>query len=75
MLDHCYGTEDATNLHLEISYAEADERAEIALSCDGADYNPFDQEDDGLGITILKKMAIQLDYRRERTRSYITIKM
>ena len=45
-----------------VSYAEADRTTGILLSCAGKAYNPFDQPDDGLGVTILKKMARKIEY-------------
>lgn len=35
-------------------------------------YNPFEQAEDGLGVTILKNMAKQIDCRREGDRNRIT---
>ena len=62
-------------LHLDVSYAEADKTTGIFLSCAGEAYNPFDQTDDGLGVTILKKMARQIDYARENGMNRITISL
>ncbi len=75
MLSQCYGKDETVDMQLEISYAEADEVTEIDFSCDGLGYDPFDQEDDGLGVTILKKMAAHLDYRREDGRNHISIRL
>lgn len=37
----------------------------ITLPRGDAAYDPFGQDDTGLGVTILKKMARRLDYRLE----------
>ena len=37
--------------------------SQITLSCGCAAYNPFEQVEDGLGVTIQKKMTKRLDYR------------
>ena len=60
-------------MKLDISFAEADHASEIDLSCHGADYNPFEQDENGLGVTILKRMAKRLDCRREGGRTQIAI--
>ncbi|MBQ7488094.1 MAG: hypothetical protein IJT77_11435, partial [Clostridia bacterium] len=73
MLNHCYGSVGATDMKLDISYAEADHTVQIGLSCGGAAYNPFVQEEDGLGVTILKNMAKRLDYHLEVGRNVINI--
>ena len=75
LLDRCYGGEDPADIRLDISYAESDRSTEIRLSCGGKPHNPFGQDDDGLGVTILKKMAKQLDYRRDGNRSLIGIRL
>jgi len=75
MLSHCYNAGEAVDMHIEVSYAEADRAAEILLSCGGAEYDPFTAGDDGLGVTILKKMAKQLDYSRENGCSLIKIRL
>lgn len=75
MLSHCYPEENRMELTLEISYSEVDQAAEIELLCGGLEYNPFDQEDDGLGMTILKKMAEKIEYSRPKERNRIRIKL
>ena len=75
MLAHCYGADDPIDMKLEISHAEADQTTEIILSCNGAAYNPFGQDDDGLGVTILKNISIHLDYTMKDKRNYITIRL
>ncbi len=62
-------------MQLEVAYAEADQTAEITLTCTGAAYDPFAQEDAGLGVTILKKMAKYLDYTRKEGRNHIRINL
>ena len=73
LLAHCYPTGDEVDLKLSVSHAESDGSTRIDLSCGGAAYNPFEQEEDGLGVTILKKMAKKIDCRREAGRSCISI--
>ena len=75
LMDHCFPGDSGVDLKLEVSYAEADRATEINLSCGGADYNPFEQPEDGLGVTILKKMALQIDCRREGGRTHIAIRL
>ena len=73
LLEHCYPTGDAVDLRLDVSYAEADRTTRISLSCGGQEYNPFEQAESGLGVTILRKMAKQIDYRRENGRNQIEV--
>ena len=75
LLDHCYPGQDAVEMSLEVSYAEADRTTEILLNCGGAAYNPFEQAEDGLGVTILKRMAKRIDYRTERGKNRILIRL
>ncbi len=73
LLSNCYPTEKDVDMKLDISYAETVQAVRIHLSCGGADYNPFAQREDGLGVTILKHMAAELDYSRENGRNVIRI--
>ena len=74
LLDHAYAPGNAmVYLHLDVSYAEADGTTGIHLNCAGEAYNPFEQTEDGLGVTILKKMAKKIDYRRENGLNRISI--
>ncbi len=73
MIDHCYPGSETADLKLSIAYTETDRSTEINLDCGGAEYNPLNQQDDGLSVTILKKMAQKLEYRREDGRNQIHI--
>ena len=73
MLAHCYPGDGSVEMQLEVSYAETDRTAEIMLSCDGRAYDPFSQEDDGLGVTIMKRMGRMSKYLRENNRNKITV--
>ena len=64
MMEHSYPKDVEPEMKLAVSFAESDQKSKIQLECGGAQYNPFDQETDGLGVTILKNMAKQLDYKR-----------
>ena len=75
LLDHCYPAGDAVDIRLSVSHAESDGATRIALDCGGAPYNPFEQGDDGIGVTILKNMATRLDYRLEGGRNTIDISL
>ncbi len=75
LLNHCYSEGEGADLKLSVSYVETDGTARISLSCGGAAYNPFGQDDDGLGVTILRNMATQLDYRLEDGRNVIGISL
>ena len=73
MFAQCYPADGQVEMHLDISYTEADQTTEITLTSGGREYNPFEQEDDGLGVTILKQMAKQIACKRDGSRSIIMI--
>ena len=73
LLDRCYPNRDDVDLKLTVTHAEADGTTKIALSCGGAAFNPFEQEEEVLGVTILKSMAKELDYRHTNDRNLISI--
>ena len=75
MLSHCYSENDSIEMKLNISYAESDHATEISLSCGGKAFNPFEQEEDGLGVTILKKMAKSIDCHTENGVNRMIIKL
>ena len=75
MLAHCYGEDGPVDMQFEVSYAELDQTTEITLDCGGAEYDPFRQDEDGLGVTILKHMASSLDYTRKGKRNLIIINL
>ena len=75
LLDRCYPNRDDVDLKLTVSHAEADGATKIALSCGGAAFNPFEQDEEGLGVTILKNMATKLDYRHTDGRNQINIEL
>ena len=73
MLQHCFPDEAAVIIHLDITYAEADKTVEIQMLCGGKQYNPFEQDEDGLGVTILKRMAKKLDFQYKKAFNQINI--
>ena len=75
MLDHCYSANDVVSMKLDVSYAEANHSTNISIACGGRPFNPFEQDDDGLGVTILKKMAFRMDYQWENGTNLISIRL
>jgi len=73
LLAHCYPDREEVDMKLDVSYAEADRSTRIALTCGGTAYDPFSQTEDGLGVTILKNMSKQLEYRYTDNRNKINI--
>ena len=73
MLNHCFPGNGMVDMNLNVAYAEADRTVEIELTCGGEAYNPFEQQEDGLGVTILKKMAKKIYCRRENGQNRISI--
>ncbi len=75
LLEQCYPGRNDVDLELSVSHAESDGTTQIRLICGGAPCNPFEQSEDGLGVTILKKMATRLDYRLENGKNFIDISL
>ena len=73
LMNNCYPGQENVDIKLTIAYTESNGSNEITLDCGGKEYNPFVQQDDGLSITILKKIAKQIDYRWENDRNCIHI--
>ena len=73
MLNHSCPAKEEVDIKLDISYAETDRTTQIVLSCGGTTYNPFNQVDDGLGVTILKNMSKRLEYHCTNNRNQICI--
>ena len=73
LLDHCYAGREDIDLKLSVSHAESDGATQIDIDCGGMAFNPFEQEEDGLGVTILKNMSKQLEYNYTDNRNQINI--
>lgn len=75
LLDRCYPNQEAVSMSLSISHAELDGTTQIDVECGGARYNPFEQNEDSLGVMILKNTSRQLDYHYANDRNQIAIKL
>jgi polar amino acid transport system ATP-binding protein len=75
LLNHCYAPGEAVEMHLSLSYSEQDGETEIFLRCGGQPFDPFTQDEDGLGVTILKRMSSHLDYHLDEGRNDFLIRM
>nr|WP_026491844.1 ATP-binding cassette domain-containing protein [Butyrivibrio sp. XPD2002] len=75
MLGGCYEKSDEVDINIDISYSEANCTTELAITSGGKEFDPFGQEDDGLGVTILKKMAKSIRCQREGDRNRIRIEL
>jgi len=75
LLDNCYPNRKDVDMNLSISHAELDGTTQIDLSYGGAAYNPFERDEAGLGVTILRNMSKQLDYRCTDGKNQISIKL
>ena len=73
--DNCYPDRDDVDLNLSVSHAELDDTTQIDIDYGGARYNPFEQEECSMGVTILKNMSSQMDYRCTDGRNQINIKL
>ena len=75
LIDKCFPGEDKVALNLTISYAELDDTTHIHIDCAGVPYNPFEQEEDSLNVTILKNTAKELYYHCANGLNQIIIKI
>ena len=75
LLANCWPDREDVDLNLSVSHAELDNTTQIDINCGGARYNPFEQKEDNLGVTILKKMSGRLDYHYTGNRNQISIKL
>ncbi len=73
--DNCYPDRDDVDLNLSVSHAELDDTTQIDIDYGGERYNPFEQEECSMGVTILKNMSSQMDYRCTDGRNQINIKL
>ncbi len=73
MLAHCYPSGSEVEVDVGIDYAESDRNVGISITCGGKPYNPFEQDEDGLGVTILKKMGRDIAYSQENGRNRIHV--
>ena len=67
MISGCYGSDEAVNIEIEISYAEDDSSIIITVTSGGRKFNPFDISEDTdtethLGVMILRKVAGKINY-------------
>ena len=72
-LEHSFPNGEDISLHLDISYAEADRTSKIVMSCAGAEYDPFAQEDPGLGVTIVKRVGKTVSCTYENGRNNVLV--
>nr|WP_330369216.1 amino acid ABC transporter ATP-binding protein [Butyrivibrio sp. AC2005] len=75
MLHGCYAKGDKVEVNIDISYSEAKSTTELAITSGGKEFNPFEQDDDGLGVTILKKMAKSISCNWEGDKNRIWIEL
>ena len=75
LLASCYPNREDVDLYLSVSHAELDDTTQIDISCGGARYNPFEQEEDNLGVTILKNISRKLDYHYTDSKNHISINL
>jgi polar amino acid transport system ATP-binding protein len=75
LLDKCFPGREKVDLNLLISHAELDDTTKIDIDCAGVPYNPFEQAEDSLNVTILKNTSRELVYRCAGGRNQITIRI
>lgn len=71
MPDSLKKTRDRTEFHFTYPLNPAN----ISITCGGRPYNPFEQDDDGLGVTILKKMAFKIEHQWENGVNRISVRL
>ena len=74
-LEHSYPDSHEVSAHLDIAYAETDKTVRFGFSCGGASYDPFSEDDNGLGVTILKHMGMEIRYAYENERNTVSLRL
>ncbi len=75
ILRGCYKNGDKVSVNVDISYSEAKGVTELSVTSGGKEFDPFKQDDDGLGITILKTMGKDISYLWEDNKNRIRIEL
>lgn len=75
MLRGCYEKSYKVEIKVGISYSELKGTTELSLTSGGKEFNPFEQDEDGLGVTILKTMAKSINYLRDGEKNRIRIEL
>ena len=75
LLAHCFRGGDVVDMHLDVTFSEVDQRAQIVLSCNGRKYDPFSGHNDGLGVTIIKNVAKEYHYLFKDCCNFVNIFM
>ena len=78
MLNGCYEDRDKINIIIDIIYSESKNQTKIKVSSGGKIYNLLEFENDlleHLGVTIINKIAKQVEYSYEDNLNKITIQM
>lgn len=76
VLKGCYGNDDGVDVSVNVSYSEADSAAVINISSGGKRFNPFDAEEDDdvhLGVTMLKRIARNVNYSFDDGKNIIEV--
>jgi len=72
-LSHCFPNGDSIDIHLEVSFAEADHAVVIQVSSAGGPYNPLEQSDNTLAVAIIRQSAQRTNYEFDGGRNRLTI--
>ena len=73
LMDHCCAPGERPDIHLEVSYAEADRSAVIHIQCGGRAYDPLRESENDLALAIINNAAQSTDYRFEQNHNQLTI--
>jgi len=73
LMNHCYSPGERPDIHLEVSYAEADRSAVIHIQCGGRAYDPLRESENDLALAIINNAAQSTDYRFEQNHNQLTI--
>ena len=75
MIENCYDSEEPVSLCLDIDYAELDRTVEIELRSGGRPFDPFTQDEAGLGVTILKHVGRDLSHKYEDGVNLVSVRV
>ena len=66
---------DFSNICLQLSYSEKDRSLELVCESSGEQLNPFENEDNEIGLKIIKAHCLSVDYIYANGKNIMTLKI
>ena len=72
-LNHCFPGGERVDIHLEVSYAQTDESVWIHISSGGRSYNPFEESDNVMAVSLIRQITQRITHQFVQERNQLTI--